>query len=133
MAGAARQDGKLNVFISYGRDDLAFADQLRAALLAYDFAVTIDRESIAGGEDWKKRLGVLIRDADTIVFVLSPSSARSPICAWEATEAAASASASFPSCAARSMASRRRRNSPPSSTPTFTTSRNFRGRDSGPG
>jgi hypothetical protein len=39
------------------------------------------------GEDWKKRLGVLIRDADTIVFVLSPASARSPVCAWEATEA----------------------------------------------
>jgi hypothetical protein len=88
MAGAAGQDGKLNVFISYSRDDLAFADQLRAALLAYDFAVTIDRESITSGDDWKKRLGLLIRDADTIVFVLSPSSARSPTCAWEAKEAA---------------------------------------------
>ena len=81
------QGGKFNVFVSYSRDDLAFADQLRAALLAYDFAVTIDRESITSGEDWKKRLGVLIRDADTIVFVLSPASARSPVCAWEATEA----------------------------------------------
>ena len=35
----------------------------------------------------KTRLGALIRDADTIVFVLSPSSARSPICAWEVEEA----------------------------------------------
>jgi len=87
MAEGAGQSGKLNVFISYSRDDLAFADQLRAALLGLDFGVTIDRESIAGGEDWKKRLGVLIRDADTIVFVLSPTSARSPICAWEVKEA----------------------------------------------
>jgi TIR domain len=87
MPEAAQQDGRPNVFISYSRDDLAFADQLRAALLAYDFAVTIDRESITSGEDWKKRLGVLIRDADTIVFVLSPSSARSPVCTWVATEA----------------------------------------------
>jgi hypothetical protein len=87
MAGPTGQGDRLNVFISYSRDDLAFADQLRAALLAYDFAVTIDRESITSGEDWKQRLGVLIRDADTIVFVLSPSSARSPVCAWEATEA----------------------------------------------
>jgi TIR domain len=62
--------GKLNVFISYSRDYIAFADQLRAALLAYDFAVTIDRESITSGEDWKKRLGALIRDADTIVFAV---------------------------------------------------------------
>ncbi len=88
MAGAAGQDGKLNVFISYSRDDLAFADQLRAALLAYDFAITIDRESITSGEDWRQRLGLLIRDADTIVFALSPSSARSTTCAWEAKEAA---------------------------------------------
>ncbi|HEY3623912.1 MAG TPA: TIR domain-containing protein, partial [Roseiarcus sp.] len=87
MAGAAQQGDRLNVFISYSRDDLAFADQLRAALLGYDFAVTIDRESITSGEDWKKRLGLLIRDADTIVFVLSPSSARSSTCAWEAKEA----------------------------------------------
>ena len=91
VAGAevmAEETRKLNVFISYSRDDLAFADQLRAALLAYDFVVTIDRESITSGEDWKKRLAALIRDADTIVFVLSPSSARSPVCAWEAAEAA---------------------------------------------
>ena len=88
MAEAAQQGDKLNVFISYSRDDLDFADQLRAALLGYDFTVTIDRESITSGEDWKKRLGLLIRDADTIVFVLSPSSARSSTCAWEATEAA---------------------------------------------
>jgi hypothetical protein len=88
MAEAAQQGEKLNVFISYSRDDIAFADQLRAALLAYDFTATIDRESITSGEDWQKRLGVLIRDADTIVFVLSPSSVRSPVCAWEATEAA---------------------------------------------
>ncbi len=88
MAELAEQGGKLNVFISYSRDDLKFADQLRAALLGYDFTVTIDRESITPGEDWKQRLGLLIRDADTIVFVLSPSSARSPVFQWEAREAA---------------------------------------------
>jgi TIR domain-containing protein len=67
MAGAAQRGNKLNVFISYSRDDLAFADQLRLFILR-DFAVTIDRESITAGEDWKKRLGHLIRDAHTIVF-----------------------------------------------------------------
>jgi hypothetical protein len=42
---------------------------------------------MSGGEDWKARLSSLIRDADTVVFVLSPSSAQSDICAWEVAEA----------------------------------------------
>src|SRR5262245_31885035 len=79
--------GKLRVFISYSRDDLEFADQLDAALNAYGFECIIDRQGISGGEDWKRRLGNLIREADTVVFVLSPTSARSEICAWEVDEA----------------------------------------------
>jgi uncharacterized protein len=80
--------GKLRVFISYSRDDLNFADQLDAALNACGFECLIDRHGISGGEDWKRRLGNLISEADTIVFVLSPSSARSEICDWEVEEAA---------------------------------------------
>ena len=80
--------GKLRVFISYSRDDLKFADQLDAALSACGFECLIDRHGISGGEDWKRRLGNLISEADTIVFVLSPSSARSSICDWEVEEAA---------------------------------------------
>jgi TPR repeat protein len=79
--------GKLRVFISYSRDDLDFADQLDAALNACGFECIIDRHGISGGEDWKRRLGNLIREADTVVFVLSPTSARSEICAWEVEEA----------------------------------------------
>jgi TPR repeat protein len=80
--------GKLRVFISYSRDDLNFANQLDAALTACGFECLIDRHGISGGEDWKRRLGNLISEADTVVFVLSPSSARSPICDWEVEEAA---------------------------------------------
>ena len=88
-SGPASSDkGKLHVFISYSRDDLKFADQLDAALGAYGFECLIDRHGISGGEDWKRRLGNLISEADTVVFVLSPSSARSEICAWEVEEAA---------------------------------------------
>jgi TPR repeat protein len=79
--------GKLRVFISYSRDDLEFADQLDAALNACGFECVIDRHGISGGEDWKRRLGNLISEADTVVFVLSPTSARSEICAWEVEEA----------------------------------------------
>jgi hypothetical protein len=85
---ASSDRGKLRVFISYSRDDLDFADQLDAALNAYGVECLIDRHGISGGEDWKRRLGNLISEADTIVFVLSPSSARSEICDWEVEEAA---------------------------------------------
>jgi hypothetical protein len=85
----AGSGGKLKVFISYSRAELAFADELVAGL-EYDggFEVTIDRHSIVEGEDWKKRLGALIADADTVIFILSFASAKSDICAWEVEEAA---------------------------------------------
>ena len=85
---ASSDKGKLRVFISYSRDDLDFADQLDAALDFSGFECVIDREGISGGEDWKRRLGNLISEADTVVFVLSPTSARSEICDWEVEEAA---------------------------------------------
>ena len=88
-SGPASSDrGKLRVFVSYSRNDLEFADQLDAALKACGFEFFIDRHGISGGEDWKRRLGNLISEADTVVFVLSPSSARSAICDWEVEEAA---------------------------------------------
>ena len=84
----ASSPDKLRVFISYSRNDLDFADQLNAALEACGFECFIDRHGISGGEDWKQRLGNLISEADTVVFVLSPASAHSDICAWEVEEAA---------------------------------------------
>src|ERR1700730_15332892 len=87
--GAAHADlsraPKLKVFISYSRDDLQFADQLDAALDQCNFESVLDRHGISGGEEWKQRLGSWIRDADTVVFVLSPASARSD--KWEVDEA----------------------------------------------
>ena len=80
--------GRLKLFISYSRADLAFADELVGGLeIDNSFDVAIDRHSIIEGEDWKKRLGALIADSDTIVFLLSPASAKSDICAWEVDEA----------------------------------------------
>src|SRR5215472_18004827 len=58
--------GKLRVFISYSRDDLDFADQLDAGLDLCGFECVIDRHGISGGEDWKRRLGNLISEADTV-------------------------------------------------------------------
>src|SRR5262245_32448816 len=81
-----RHEEKLKVFVSYSRDDLEFADQLVAALEAFGFEPLIDRHGIAGGEDWQKRLGALIAEADTVAFLLSPSALQSTMCAWEIAE-----------------------------------------------
>jgi hypothetical protein len=78
---------KAKVFISYSREDIAFADQLVAALEGIGFDPLIDRHSIPGGEDWKTQLRHMIVEADSVVFVLSPRSAASKLCEWEVGEA----------------------------------------------
>src|SRR5215471_14947466 len=64
---------KLKVFISYSRKDSAeFSDELVAGLEYGGFAPFLDRHDIAAGEDWEARLGGLIAQSDTVVFVVSP-------------------------------------------------------------
>jgi TPR repeat protein len=87
---AGQMADKLKVFISYSRVDAKFANELVAGL-EFDggFDITIDRHSIEqGDDDWQARLRVLIEAADTIVFVLSPTSAESKMCRWEVAYAA---------------------------------------------
>src|SRR5262245_48000087 len=80
-AGAAE---KLKVFISYSRKDSAeFADELVAGLELVGFAPFLDRHDIAAGEDWEVRLGGLIEQADTVVFIVSPEAVKSERCVWE--------------------------------------------------
>lgn len=74
------------VFLSYSRRDAAFADELVQGLKACGFEAYIDREDIAPGEAWETRLGGLIAEADTVVYVISPHSVTSEQCHWEVTE-----------------------------------------------
>jgi hypothetical protein len=75
---------KLKVFISYSRrDSAAFADELMAGLEVAGFAPFLDRHDIAAGEDWEARLGGLIAQSDTVVFVVSPEAVKSEQCTWE--------------------------------------------------
>jgi len=75
---------KLKVFISYSRrDSAAFADELVAGLEYGGFAPFLDRHDIAAGEDWEARLGGLIAQSDTVVFVISPEAVKSERCVWE--------------------------------------------------
>jgi formylglycine-generating enzyme required for sulfatase activity len=75
---------KLKVFISYSRkDSTAFADELMAGLEVAGFAPFLDRHDIVAGENWEKRLGGLIEQSDTVVFVVSPEAVKSERCVWE--------------------------------------------------
>lgn len=73
------------IFLSYSRgDNLSFADQLAKGLETYGgFRVSIDRNSIVGGEAWEARTTQLIQTCDTVIFALSPESVTSHFCNWE--------------------------------------------------
>lgn len=76
----------LRVFISYSREDAAFATELEGGLRLLGYDVFIDRH-LSGGEAWRQSLANHIAQADTIVFVMSPSSVESEMCQWEVDEA----------------------------------------------
>lgn len=81
---------KLKVFISYSRkDSAAFADELVAGLEYGGFAPFLDRHDIAAGEQWEARLGGLIEQSDTVVFIVSPEAIKSDRCVWEVDKALA--------------------------------------------
>src|SRR4029450_4202494 len=42
-----------------------------------------DRKHIAAGEEWETRLGGLIAQSDTVVYVVSPESVKTERCVWE--------------------------------------------------
>jgi hypothetical protein len=79
---------KLKVFISYSRkDSAAFTDELVVGLEDRGFAPFLDRHDIKPGEPWETRLGALIDQSDTVVFVISPESIKSERCVWEVNKA----------------------------------------------
>ncbi|MEQ1696045.1 MAG: toll/interleukin-1 receptor domain-containing protein [Hyphomicrobiaceae bacterium] len=82
-AGGLEAARGLKVFLSYARKDLDIADQLVPALELLGHTVIIDRHGIFGAERWEERLGQMILEADTIIFLLTPSSAESRACHWE--------------------------------------------------
>jgi hypothetical protein len=79
---------RAKVFVSYSRTDAAFAQVLAGTLAKRGFDAFLDKTDIAPGEPWKERLARLIATADTVLFVVSPESIASTICAWELEESA---------------------------------------------
>ena len=80
-------DVKSHVFISYSLKDLEFAERLTAALRDRGFNAYLDKTEYAPGDPWMERLGKLVEAAGTIVFLLSPDSMASKVCAWEVDRA----------------------------------------------
>jgi hypothetical protein len=88
LSDAPPRKPKARIFVSYSRKDMVFVDRLESALEARDFEPLIDRTEICAFEDWWKRIEVLIGQADTIVFVLSPDAVASEVALKEVAYAA---------------------------------------------
>ena len=85
---SASDDETAKVFLSYSRRDRERPQRVSDVLRERKFGVFHDTEDILPTEEWKVRLEQLIEEADTIVFLLSPHSAVSEVCAWEVDYAA---------------------------------------------
>ena len=72
-----------DVFISYAREDIAFARELVAALTSQGKDAWADWEGIIPSGPWRDDIRAAIDGAHTFVFVLSPFSAASPMCLQE--------------------------------------------------
>ncbi len=70
--------GLPSVFISYSREDSAFADRLEADLRARGFRVWVDRRRLEGGQQWQTEIDRAIEQHQIMALVLSPASTNSP-------------------------------------------------------
>ena len=79
----ADDDSRTRVFMSYSRQDMDVAVELRDRLIEARFDAYLDVQDIVKGEPWQERLSGLIERTDTMVFLISPASVASDICNWE--------------------------------------------------
>ena len=70
MTGSSGQ----TIFISYARDDVAFARDLRERLLALGHAPWMDLFDIPAGARWPDEIDRALRSAEAIIGVMTPSS-----------------------------------------------------------
>jgi hypothetical protein len=87
MTEARADEKKLKVFISYSRKDLAFAQRIVAALEAR-LVHKIDTRALPDLEDWRRELLGFIREADAVVFIVSPHPISARVCSWEVEQVA---------------------------------------------
>lgn len=81
------EPGRYDAFVSYSRVDVVVAEALRAQLRVRGMDVWLDIEEIVGGENWKARITRAIEACKAFIFLVSPDSVRSPVCAEELARA----------------------------------------------
>jgi len=67
-----------DVFLSYSHQDRSWAAQFADALIAAGIRPWLAESQLQLGEKWKDRLEQALRDASTLVCILSPKSVDSP-------------------------------------------------------
>jgi TIR domain len=85
----AATDRKIKVFVSYSRKDVDFAQRLVAALETRGISARIDTRDLPTLELWQRELIGFIRQADAVIFIISPHSVHSSVCSWEVEQVAA--------------------------------------------
>ena len=78
-----------DIFISYSRKDKAYIGRLHDALTRRQRVAWVDWEDIPPSVEWFERIKKGIEAARAFIFVISPQSVRSPICAQELEHAVA--------------------------------------------
>lgn len=74
---------KTKVFISYSRKNKLFVRKLNTALDAAGVDAWVDWEGIPLSADWMATIQAAIEGADAFIFVISPDSLKSEVCAKE--------------------------------------------------
>ncbi len=87
MTPTVLSDGQLKLFISYAWPDLATAETMVSALETRGFTVTFDRQDLPFNESGQAERARLIRAADVVLWLTSPSATKSKWCRWAAAEA----------------------------------------------
>ncbi|MBK9926531.1 MAG: TIR domain-containing protein [Anaerolineales bacterium] len=79
----AKQGSQGSVFISYSRKDKVFVQKLNDALDNAGVEAWVDWEGIELASDWMQRITHAIQTHDAFIFVVSPDSLKSKVCADE--------------------------------------------------
>lgn len=75
------------VFISYSRHDSSFVHRLHDALRADGREVWVDFEGIPPSAEWMNEIHGAIEAAESFVYIITPHSAASAVCAQEVAHA----------------------------------------------
>src|SRR5262245_66456135 len=78
-----RKPNGAQFFISYAREDKAFAMKLRGGLAARGRLAWLDLKNIGALAPWRKEIATAIDAADVFVFILSPDAVTSSACRSE--------------------------------------------------